>query len=241
MGARCSARLTIHSSRNRFAVRLNSGIRPHTSMTEHLIYHPPKSVAFGHAPRKIDVRTAWKMAQEFIDRHTTGRLRSDIYAEAIGPLGYGGEKMLFPSQKYAKDLFGESVESENHWCKWRLTESDVPAVFDLFLRSHQHHRKIVSSFNFDLTYDFKWSDIEDSTIGGSFLGISFNDYNGIFLQPTFVFPFAWDALHHREWLGRVLDDSPFRFREQYFKRAVPTKTNDRYRTLKLTKGWLGAA
>ena len=210
-------------------------------MTEHLIYDPPKSVAFGHAPRKMDVRTAWGMTQEFIDRHTIGQLRSDIFAESVGPLGYGGDRMLFPSQKLAEELLGEPVESGEHWCKWPLTESNIPAAFDLFLRAHQHHRKIVSSFRFDLTYNFKWSGIEDSTIGGSFLGIHFNDYNGIFMQPTFVFPFAWDALQYREWLGQVLDDSPFRFRDQYFKRAVPTKANDGYRTLKLAKGWLGAA
>src|SRR5688572_1891089 len=28
----CTRRLTIHSSRNRFAVRLNSGVRPHKNM-----------------------------------------------------------------------------------------------------------------------------------------------------------------------------------------------------------------
>lgn len=149
--------------------------------------------------------------------------------------------MIFPSQKRGTELFGKPIESGEHWCKWSLTESNVPAAFDLFLCSHQHHRKIVSSFSFCLTYDFKWSRIEDSTIGGSFLGIYFNDYNGIFMQPTFVFPFAWDALQHREWLGQVLNDCPFRFREQYFKRGVLTKASDGYRTLKLAKGWLGAA
>lgn len=212
----------------------------YTSMTEHLIYDPPKSVAFGHAPRKMDVRTAWKMAQEFIDRHTAGQFRPDIFADSIGPLGYGGDRMLFPSQQYAKQLFGQSIEAGEHLCRWHLTESNIPEAFDLFVRSHQHHRKVVSSFKFYLVYDFKWSAIEDSTIGGSSIGIHFDDYNGIFMQPTFVFPFAWDTLQYREWLGQVLDDSPFRFREQYFKRAVPTKASDGYRTLKLEKGWLGA-
>ncbi|AXK71257.1 hypothetical protein DWG18_02430 [Lysobacter sp. TY2-98] len=90
-------------------------------------------------------------------------------------------------------------------------------------------------------FDFRWLGVPDNAIAGSSLGFVIDDYQGIFLQPEFVFPFAWNDLQHREWLSGVLADSPFRPKEQYFKRAIPTKTRNRYRTLKLPPGWIGAA
>jgi hypothetical protein len=209
-------------------------------MTEHLIYAPSKAASFGHAPRKRDARSAWENALTFLDHHASGRFRADIYAECIGPLGYGGGKMIFPSQQRANEAFGEPVESMDHWCRWRLGLSDIPSAMNLFFQAHEHHRKLVSSFTFHLSFDFRWSDIDDLTIEGSSLGFHVDDYLGIFLQPTFVFPFSWNSSQHREWLRRVLDDSPFRFREQYFKRAMPTKAKNSYRVLKLAKGWLDA-
>lgn len=209
-------------------------------MTEHLYYQPPKSSAFGHSPKKRNPVAAWEATQQFLARHARGQFRASTRAQTVGPRGFGCEKMVFQSQQRAYELFGEPVESGDHWCAWNLGPSDISAAMELFFQAHQHHRKIVSSFRLSLCFDFRWSHLQDATIEGSSLGLVINDYQGIFLQPTFVFPFAWNDLQHREWLGRVINDAPFRFSEQHFKRAIPTKAGNRYRMLNLPRDWRGA-
>ncbi|RZZ89704.1 hypothetical protein [Pseudoxanthomonas winnipegensis] len=205
---------------------------------EHLSYSPPKSIGFGHAPTKRNVFDAWDMTQRFLTRNTQGALRTDILVEAVGPSGYAGEKMKFPSQERALATFGAPEKSEGHWCRWRIGIEDVPKAFELFSYAHASHQRKVSSFRFCITQDFRWRGIDDTTIAGSYLGINFDDFNGMFFQPAYVFPFAFDAQEHRPWLQALMKDSPFKLREPYFKRALQTKAGNSYRALKLDKNWL---
>jgi hypothetical protein len=205
---------------------------------EHLSYSPLKSVAFGHAPSKRDIRVAWDTTQRFLARHTQGVMRNEIFVEAVGPAGYGGEKMTFPTQQHALDTFGAPEDSKDHWCRWRVGIDAIPKAFDLISRAYPVHRNQAFSFGFNIAQDFRWRGIADTTLAGSSLGILFSDFNGMFFQPDYVFPFAFDAQEHRQWLRALMADSPFRLSELYFRRAIPTKAGSSYRLLKLEKNWL---
>ena len=59
----------------------------------------------------------------------------------------------------------------------------------------------------------------------------------LFLQPHFVFPLAWDSPALSRVLSEMEPDCPFRFRDQYFFRLLPSKSGDFTRVRKLPKGW----
>lgn len=207
-------------------------------MTEHLLYGPPKSAGFGHRSRVRNTRNAWQQTQSFLEKHTLGGFRS---TERIRLHCYGSDKSTLDELEsaFGKPTSFQEAATYSQFQAWCLDDTTIPQLTDIYFRAPGFPRQDGTHIRFDVCYDFRWR-IDDGICAGSHLGIIF-DRDGIFLQPTFAFPFAWDSPIDRARLEVILADAPFRFREQYFKRAILTKAGNSYRRLKLDSGWLSSA
>jgi hypothetical protein len=56
--------------------------------------------------------------------------------------------------------------------------------------------------------------------------------NGLFLQPSFWFPYAWGSSSLAHLLTEISPSLPFTFRAEYFKRAILNKRGDAFRFLR---------
>ncbi|SDY64883.1 hypothetical protein SAMN04487939_104246 [Lysobacter sp. yr284] len=205
-------------------------------LVEHLIYHPPKSVAFGHRPRVRDIGKSWQMTQAYLQKHASGKYRS---TEPIRLACFGSDWATLDllERKFGKPANFHPAAAFAQLQDWTLDSTAISDLVDIYFAVLGLSRDDGTHLDFSICFDFKWNGCEESALEGSYLGITF-DQLGIFFQPSLTFPFSWDSLPRRRWLNSMLRDSPFRFREQYFQRAIPTKAGKRYRTLKLQKGWL---
>lgn len=215
---------------------------------ERVIYHPPKSVAFGHQARKRDPRLAWSMTKSFLEAFTDYRFGfGDLQVHLPGE--WTSEAAATASLTRARDLLGP--EDPRYQAKmWRFSdEGQLPSVLELALDNDKWPNETIPPVALHFFYTFVWRDLtilpagsahqhDDQTwhANDSNLGISLNR-GPLFLQPTFVFPFPWDSPEFAEFLAQIEPAAPFRFRDQYFKRLLPSKKGGDLRSVNLKKGW----
>ena len=210
------------------------------TMSEILIYTPPKSAAFGHDARIRDPKKAWSFTEQFLSVHTVASLRQNIKFQCWVQNDGLGADAACSSLKAARASFGNESDNSHTIREWNLEQDNFPRALELLFEFGHVPPEKSGYVSLDLCYDFTWREFPGSQVDPSFLGIIFNGKR-IFLQPYFLFPIAWDAREYARWLDQITDSAPFRFRDQYFKRGIPTKRDHHYRVLKLPKGWRAAA
>lgn len=220
---------------------------------EWLIYHPPKSVSFGHQSRIRDARKAWPATKAFLDAFTCyeiGHHRSLtclIADELLDPT------VLQQHAETARRLFGPETRAPDSR-HWDLPKMLLGSAIELALDDDKFPKLPHGPTSLAFHYRFLWTAFCESSPGqglpegfdGSRSCISnFGIILGgqrVFLQPTFVFPGSWQSPEVLSFLTKLEERAPFRFRDQYFKRSLPAVKKHPYRRgrmYNLKKGWRG--
>ena len=209
-------------------------------MSEILTYTPPKSAAFGHDARIRDPKKAWSLAEQFLSVHTVATLRQDVKFQCWAPNEWTDAEAANSCLEAARASFGNEPDDTHTIREWILGKDQIPRAIELLFECSKLPPKNAGRVSLDLCHDFIWREFPKESVDPSFLGIFFSNTK-IFLQPYFLFPIAWDDREYAHWLEQITDSAPFRFRDQYFKRGIPTKRDHHYRFLNLPKGWRAAA
>ena len=217
---------------------------------ERVIYEPPKSAAFGHHARMRDAQRAWAMTTAFLDRYTVYTLGSPITFTCWAQIEWTNDDPAIAIIDAARHMFGPEVEQLPTVMRWKLRSEQLLLALQVALDNHEWPLQQRSPVSLHFWYSFVWrvllinpippgTPIDDQIRNehSSHLGISIRGQVPIFLKPTFVFPFSWDSPQFSNFLDEIEESVPFRFRDQYFKRLLPSKTGGYSRVLKLAKGW----
>ena len=219
---------------------------------EWLIYHPPKSVGFGHQSRVRNARKAWGLTKAFLEEFTYAEFGHICTLMCIDLDESLDQAIMQDRVKAARELFGPETSSLKQSFSWELSEKSLESAIEFALEDDKFPRMPYGPTSLYFYYRFLWLDFLESSGGpGAFNGFDGSDdcYSKlgvdvggqrVFLQPALVFPGSWQSPKARSFLDKIEPKTPFRFRDQYFKRSIPSvkeKTHRRGRLYNLTKGW----
>jgi hypothetical protein len=218
-----------------------------SGVSEWVVYHPPKSVSFGHQSRVRNPRRAWPMVEQFLADFTQYELGHDVELRCHGPDAHTDLAVAMQRIREARSLFGPEVNPKQTDPRWKLSQAQLKAAVEFALDDDKFPKQAVGPSWFAFSYRFLWKDFErlpyrvrgnESRDPKSLLGVIFG-YKGLFLQPTFKFPAPWNSEYLRDFVARIEPAAPFRFRNQYFKRSLPTRNanSKRGQFLNLSKNW----
>lgn len=212
---------------------------------EWVVYHPPKSVAFGHQSKVRDPRKAWPMVAEFLA--SCAQLEFGHLAEltCYQPNEWTEATVAVARIREARQLFElENGPTEQH-PRWTVTESNLKEAIRFALDDDRFSKQQMGPSRLHFYYHFLWREFErlpywpienEKRDRRSLAGVTLG-YKGLFIQPTFVFPAPWSSAFLKDFLAGIEPIVPFRLRDQYFKRALPSKSGGHSRFLKLPKDW----
>jgi hypothetical protein len=224
---------------------------------DRVYYQPPKSVAYGHASRIRNARVAWPVTIEFFERFTIYQISPRISLSCQQPGKYINEDIAINRIKTARDIFGP--ETNPSCTEWQLTNEQLSMAIDFVLDDDKFPRQKPGSVRLYFSYTFFWRDflvqplspgdkvfIFDRIIKDQWnhlgtdplcsMGIHLGSRR-LFIQPAFVFPFPYDSRITIDFLARIEESLPFRFRDQYFKRMIRSNKGTYGKMRKLPKGW----
>jgi hypothetical protein len=200
-----------------------------TNEKEWTIYHPPKSVSFGHQSRVRDRRRAWAMTDKFLTELTTPKLIPGIDLECVADPAMIPQDIATACVSRAQQLFGGEQNPSGPIRRWSLTEEQLPDAVQLALDVDQWPPQPCGAVRLHFGYSFAWRELTDRSPPSGHVGLDpvwvqdastlgvIIDQKQIFLQPTFVFPFARGSSKFEDFFSRVDKLCPFRFRDAYFK------------------------
>ena len=220
---------------------------------ERVVYAPPKSVAFGHQARIRDARVAWTKALTFLSEFTLYRLQPYISLDCDGVNDSTSEAVSSERLATARGLFGPEKNPSTvpmHTRSWELQPEQLPAAIEFALDDDKWPKQAGGPVMLFFRYEFLWRQLLASpigsddqleklppTIGWSTIGVILGSQR-LFLQPYLVFPFHYSSTELAAFLLMIEETLPFRFRDQYFKRALSPATGKKSgRVLKLDKSW----
>jgi hypothetical protein len=207
--------------------------------SERLIYHPPKSAAFGHQARLRDARAAWKATEAFIDEWTVYHLSPQIRLDCYGQQPSTDPRISLDRIQAARRQFGEESNPSNdprHTKSWPLEPKRLSDAIAFALDDDKWPRQALGPTSLYFWYTFQWRDLPSVPEQPSHFGIFLGNQR-VFLQPTLVFPAAYDAPSLRAFLTRLETALPFRLRDHYFKRWVASQKSRHGTVRKLDKNW----
>lgn len=212
-------------------------------------YHPPKSAMFGHRARRRDPVRAWAMTAAFLDRHCVYRLSpSGIVLKSWGPGPLTRPAAAEDGLNRASGRFGPPEPSGDGSGRWVLAPSDLEDGLTLCAGVNRAWpEEQIGPLTLTWTYTLVWrrwlpSDgaaVEEDTDlrnGASLLGVGIWS-QALLLQPNFMFPLPWDSPELRAYLAELDPVCPFRFRDRYFHRLLPSREGTLTRSRRLPKGW----
>lgn len=231
---------------------VSSDANKYDESIEWLIYHPPKSAMFGHQSKIRNARKAWESTLSFVERHTHEKFGHICRLTCYGLDSSLDLRIMRERIDTARDLFGkETGPPQYHHC-WELQRSSFETAVGFALDDDKYPKMSLGPSQLHFYYKFLWSGFWNSANSGteiaafdgshqcwSHLGV-YIEGQRLFLQPTFVFPGSYDSPEILRFIERIERDTPFRFRDQYFKRSLPSvkeRKSGRGRVYKLKKGW----
>ncbi len=222
---------------------------------EWLIYHPPKSVSFGHQSRPRNARKAWSLTKSFLEEFTHYELghHRDLTCLALGESDEPIDQTIMQNRiQVARSLFGPETGDPRYHPSWNLPETLVESAIEFALDDDKFPKMPHGPTRLHFHYRFLWSEYWQASSGlgtldgfdgsrncFSNLGVTIGGQR-IFLQPMFVFPGSWQSPEIRFFLEKIELKAPFRFRDQYFKRSLPPAKKRKYgrgRVYNLSKEW----
>jgi hypothetical protein len=218
---------------------------------EWVVYMPPKSTGFGHTSRIRDARKSWPFVQKFLRDWThfeLGKRISLTIRSAEGLAAQGADHHVASERlAEARGLFGQQTSAPGVFPGWSIAEKQLDEAIEFALNDDRYASQQVAPSWLYFDYDFDWKTFAPvSPIAScgehrrscSDLGVIIGG-GKVFLQPRFVFPSPWNSKPTVDFINRIDDACPFRFREQCFRRVLPPKGKaSRYgRVHRLPKGW----
>lgn len=210
---------------------------------EWVSYHPPKSVSFGHQPRLRDPRKAWAAIGKFLEELTSFELLPRIELTCYGPDRGLSPAVAMARISEARKLFGPEEDRSRTNPLWKIPQAQLPAAIAFALDNDKFPKQRIGPAWLHFNYAFLWQDFERlpyQTVANQDRNrksrlMIFIGHNGMFLQPAFIFPAPWNSEMLRSFLTRIEPLTPFRFRDQYFKRVLATGSGGQVRNL--DKNW----
>jgi hypothetical protein len=206
-------------------------------------YSPPKSVGYGHQARRKDARKAWSETSVFMESCTIGahfgqnpiRLSAGGHPDQVEP-----DISKAAVQRCIHQLGPGETNVTEHKTKWVVSPADLLTAVDLALSCDTWSTQKWGPIHLQFAYYFRMCDINNSTqpmrsisIPVSILGIDIGlRAHRLLLQPHIYIPYTWDSADFKEYRSRMEAISPFRFRKQYYRRGLLTKSRNNYRLLK---------
>jgi len=219
------------------------------AMQEWVIYHPPKSVSFGHQSVPVDPRKAWSQLQQFLARVSALEFAHHFTLTCNDANQWTEPAVAERRIEEARALFGPERDIPEGGPHWHLHETQLTRAVQFALDDDKFPKQQMGPTRLYFGYSFLWPEIErlpywspngDTRKLQSTIGVSLGG-NKLFLQPHFVFPAPWHSNVLRDFLHQVEETVPFRFRNQYFKRSIPKQTKQSYhgKLMKLPEYWRG--
>lgn len=216
---------------------------------EWVVYDPPKSVSFGHSSVPRDPRKAWPIVEGFLSCLDKVEWGHHVELTCHESSRWTDVSVAERRISEAKSLFGPSLNPQDPHPRWKISGSQLLSAIQFALDDDKYPKQQMGPVSFYFSYHFLWTEFEqrpywtgrrDPRSRSSRLGVTIGGRK-LFLQPTFVFPAPWSSDHLREFIMRVEQSVPFRFRDQYFKRSIPPKKTGRGRLLNLPRSWRTSA
>src|SRR5688572_5523291 len=160
-------------------------------MSEGLAYLPPKSVSFGHAARTRNALVAWKMTQDFLATHCIASLRNTFDFRVWTPNEWTETEPAIVSLEAARARLGPEKDVASTVRSWSLPSDMLQESLDLFFASLRLPRQQMGPVAFNVCFDLQWRALPGGPSNGSRIGVFFDSASSVFLQPHFIFPFAW--------------------------------------------------
>jgi hypothetical protein len=223
-----------------------------TDQSEWVVYHPPKSVSFGHVTNIRDPRRAWPRVQSFLNDYVQIE-QSSPSARTMPTLQFDPSSCTDPAIAAARldeamRRFGDPKPQERSVGakSWAIDPSSFDAAVDFAMGDEAFPEVDFGPTRFHYYWRFHWREPRaglrppsehDPRRSSSSLGVHFGGRR-IFVQPTFVFTEPWTSNAFRTFLDRLEPQLPFRIRNQYFKRVLAPKGKSRSgRVLNLPADW----
>ena len=214
---------------------------------EWVVYHPPKSVAFGHQCRIRDPRRAWPLVEQFVVGWTKYSFGQHVTLVCSSASPQTDAEVAESRLTEARRIFGLETSAPQVFSSWNLRESQIASAIEFALDNDKFPKQQMPPAVFSFAYRFVWKEFEEgaeqsagneSRNPTSTLGVSIG-FRGLFLQPHFIFPAPSNSEFLKKFIGRLDPAVPFRFRDQYFKRWLPPKNAKTGfgRYLKLDPNW----
>ena len=216
-------------------------------MAEQVLYHPPKSMSFGHPAGGRDARAAWQAVERFLTTHTISLLRDRVEFQCPLPSDGLDETVAREYLDYVTDKLGPQTSTGAHHV-WSMDPQRLSLCLEVVFGEDRWPKQRFGPARLVFCYDFVWRRVagehasveRDGPRGevpkSSFLNVLIGSQR-VFVQPMFFFPFCWDSTEIKELLKTVSVDLPFRFSPHHFQRVMPSKQGNSYRALKLPKDW----
>ncbi len=210
-------------------------------------YRPPKRALFGHQARKRDPIIAWQVTKEFLRVHCLYRLSSSpIKLTCWDPGPWTSRAASTAGFERVTAQFGEPDERKTGVKEWVLAPSQLEDAIECCVSSNRSWPKEETGpLTIHFSYVVVWRSLtEVKSIDPESLGVHGHPSHlsvgvwtrALFIQPYLLFPFAWDSPDLARFLSEIEPACPFRFRDQYFYRLLPSKSGEFTRARKLPKG-----
>jgi len=217
---------------------------------ERVLYYAPASVGFGHQARIRDPRRAFENTSSFLADFTVHKLAREISLTLSEPNDMTSIVSSPKALDSARHIFGPETRSSSRAKDWALRADQLQPALEFAVECNTSKVKQLWPVLLSFSYNFLWRDLLADPVSvesSEFEQVCRNNLSMLnilvldkilFLQPILTFPFPWDSPEAVPYLERIGPRAPFRFREQYFKRQLPSKKGGYSRSLNLKKGWM---
>jgi hypothetical protein len=212
-------------------------------------YRPPKKAKFGHNARRRDPRAAWDETKAFLANDCISVLQPTIELSCWETRFLTSRGAFEAGLREAERRFGAPHSRQRGCRRWQLGPSELEAGLAACRINAAWPGENLGPLTIQAWYLIAWrgyaaQDVTPATLleseaartTASMLGVSVWRQR-LFLQPHFLFPVAWDSQALRDTLASLELRCPFRLREQYFQRLLPSKAGEYTVVRRLPKGW----
>jgi len=218
---------------------------------EWVVYQPPKSADFGHHSLPRDPRHAWPKVKSFISDFAESEPVENVSLTCFGPDYWVDRDIATARANEAQQLFGDETDPSGPHRHWFIAESQLERAVEFALDDDKFPKQQIGPTSLHFAFWFYWRDCKRVAprkgakgveAGKSSLGIGLG-HRALFLQPQFIFQAFWESDEVKEFIAKIEPACPFRFRDGYFKRAIPGEgrwspgSGQWWKLIKLDEDW----
>ena len=205
-------------------------------------YSAPKSVGFGHQARRKNARMGWSETLSFLEAYTYDVTfgQNPIRLAVVRHESLVDAEVSKEAIEFCIGKLGPGENVDEFKAEWTIPPESIDTAIELALSCDRWCKQRQGPITLSFSYYFHMLDIENDspptklgTIPQSSLGVNIGLFPlRLFLQPSVYIPAVWDSIEFTKYREKIESNSPFRFREQYYRRAVLTKNKKKYKFTK---------